>query len=341
MAAEDEHAAPRPRRAPTIYDIAERAGVNPSTVSRALSRPGRINPRTAQKVFDAARELDYVANPAARSLPTGRTGTLGLMVADITNPMFFDIVRGAERETAERGYTLVLAEFRESADTELVTARRLLASVDGLILATSRLHPDVIRELTRIKPVVVVNRRVDDVRSVVPDVARGIHDAVTHLAQLGHTQLVYVSGPDRSWMSRHRWEVVRAAAAAAGVTVSRVPSAAPDRAAGRAVAGDVLATGATGVLAFNDLLAIGLLQELGERGIAVPGAVSIIGFDDVFGADLTTPPLTTIRVPSDGSGSSAAREVFALLDGESAREPESLAATLVVRGSTGPAAQSR
>ena len=331
--------AARARRAPTIYDIAELAGVNPSTVSRALSRPGRINPKTAQKVFDAARELDYVANPAARSLPTGRTGTVALMVADITNPMFFDIVRGAERETAERGYTLVLAEFRESADTELHTARRLLASVDGLVLATSRLHPDTIRDLADVKPVVVLNRRVDAVPSVVPEIAPAIEEAIGHLAGLDHRHLAYLSGPDRSWMSRHRWQLIQEAAARAGVAVTRIPTPAPDREGGRVVAEAVLTSGVTGVLAFNDLLAIGILQAFIESGVAVPEEVSIVGFDDIFGADLTAPPLTTIRVPSDESGAAAARELFTALDGGAYPDRRPLAARFVVRGSTGPAAR--
>lgn len=104
----------RSRSAPTIYDVARLAGVNPSTVSRALSQPGRINVKTEAKIHAAAKELNYRLNPMARALPTGKTNTLGLLIADITNPVIFGIVRGAERAAARHGYTLVVTESQES-----------------------------------------------------------------------------------------------------------------------------------------------------------------------------------------------------------------------------------
>jgi LacI family transcriptional regulator, repressor for deo operon, udp, cdd, tsx, nupC, and nupG len=139
----------------TIYDIAKVAGVNPSTVSRALSKPGRVSAKTQKLIEDAAAELNYQVNPFARALPTGRTNTFGLIVADITNPTFFDIIRGAETTATLRDYTLVLAESAESAVTELTAARRMMATVDGLILASPRMDDDDIRTLARDKPVVV------------------------------------------------------------------------------------------------------------------------------------------------------------------------------------------
>lgn len=326
----------RIKRAATIYDIAQLAGVNPSTVSRALSRPGRINEKTAQKIHDAAKQLNYVANPAARALPTGRTGTLGLIVADITNPMFFDVVRGAEREAAERNYTLVLAEFKESAEMELLTARRLMPSVDGLILATSRLLPDDVRALGQEKPVVVINRQVDDVDSIVADIDPGLTAAIDHLAELGHRRLAFVSGPSRSWMSRHRWDRTRVLCAERDIETVRVPSTQPDMAAGRATATAVLETGATAVLAYNDLLAIGIMLELRSRGVEMPAQLSLIGFDDIFGSDFTTPALTSIRSPHIASGSYAVQTLFAHLGGTAVPTITDLATTLIMRESTAP-----
>ncbi|BAS16930.1 sucrose operon repressor [Arthrobacter sp. Hiyo8] len=124
------------KSSPTIYDIARLAGVNPSTVSRALSKPGRVSAKTQKIIEDAAEQLNYQVNPFARALPTGRTQTIGLIVADITNPTFFDIIRGAETTGSARDYTLVLAESAESPETELIAARRMLGTVDGLILAS-------------------------------------------------------------------------------------------------------------------------------------------------------------------------------------------------------------
>ena len=144
----------------TIYDIAKLAGVNPSTVSRALSKPGRVSAKTQKIIEDAAAELNYQVNPFARALPTGRTQTIGLIVADITNPTFFDIIRGAETTGSARDYTLVLAESAESPETEVTAARRLLSTVDGLILASPRMDDDHIRDLAADKPVAVINREI-------------------------------------------------------------------------------------------------------------------------------------------------------------------------------------
>ncbi len=144
--------------APTIYDIAKLAEVNPSTVSRALSQPGRINAKTEERIRAAAKELNYRVNPIARALPTGKTQTLGLLVADITNPVVFGIVRGAEHAATEHGFTLVIAESEESEEREAVTAERILPSVDGIILATTRLGDAQIQRIAERKPVVVLNR---------------------------------------------------------------------------------------------------------------------------------------------------------------------------------------
>lgn len=335
---ETEHrSVPQRKPAATIYDIATLAGVNPSTVSRALSTPGRISAKTEEKIHAAAKELNYRVNPAARALLTGRTRTIGLIVADITNPVFFDIVRGAEREAAEHDYTLVLAEFRESAEKEMFTARRLMPSVDGLILATSRLQPDEIRLLGEEKPVVVINREVDDITSIVADVDAGVEQAIDHLAALGHTSIAYVAGPRRSWMSHKRWASIQHFAAGAGMVAVEMSSDQPSMDAGRAVAGEVVASGVTAVLAYNDLLAIGLMQTLIARQMRVPDDISIIGFDNIFGADWTTPALTSVGAPHTEAGVFAARGVFELLDGAPTAERPVLETHLVVRGSTAQA----
>jgi LacI family transcriptional regulator, repressor for deo operon, udp, cdd, tsx, nupC, and nupG len=320
----------------TIYDIAKVAGVNPSTVSRALSKPGRVSAKTQKLIEDAAAELNYHVNPFARALPTGRTNTFGLIVADITNPTFFDIIRGAQSTGTLRDYTLVLAESAESAVTELTAARRMMTTADGLILASPRMDDDDIRALARDKPVVVINREVDGVPCVIPDVRKGIGEAVRSLAANGHKKLAFVAGPARSWMSARRWEGVQAACEWSRLEAVRVESTKPTVDGGRQVARDVLATGATAVLTYNDLLAIGLMQELQAGGMAVPDQISIVGFDDIFGADFTTPPLTTVRSPLGECGAGAATRLLDLLQGEG--EPEGtlrVETELVLRGSSG------
>ncbi|MEZ2391217.1 LacI family DNA-binding transcriptional regulator [bacterium RCC_150] len=320
----------------TIYDIAELAGVNPSTVSRALNKPGRVSAKTQKIIEDAAAQLHYRVNPFARALPTGRTQTIGLIVADITNPTFFGIIRGAEATAAARDYTMVLAESAESAETEVTAARRLMGTVDGLILASPRMDDEQIRELAASKPLAVINREVLDVPCVVPEVNKGISEAVRSFAANGHKRIAYVAGPSRSWMSGRRWEGVLAASDWSKLDCFRIESSKPTLDGGRQVARAVVESRATAVITYNDLLAIGLMQELQAAGIVIPDQVSIVGFDDIFGADFTTPPLTTVRSPLGECGSEATTLLLDTLDGRgSSSSTVRVDTELVVRGSSG------
>lgn len=324
--------------APTIYDIARLAGVNPSTVSRALNKPGRVSAKTERRIHDAARELDYRVNPIARALPTGRTNTIGLIVADITNPMFFDIVRGAEHAASLMDYTLVLVESEESTERERVAADRLLHTVDGIVLATSRLSDKAIVSIAGHKPVVVINREVDGIPGIVADVDKGVAEAVRHLVGLGHRSIVYVAGPEASWMSERRWQSIRQRCEWSKVPATSVGPSTPTIDGGRSAAASVRSSGATAVIAYNDLMAIGLMQELAEAGLTIPNDLSILGFDDIFGSDFTTPPLSTIKSPLREEGELAVRMVLAELDGATLDESANAAqlqTRLIVRGSTG------
>ncbi len=326
------------RPAPTIYDIAALAGVNPSTVSRALSKPGRLSAKTEKRIQDAARTLNYRVNPMARALPTGRTSTLGLMIADITNPMFFEVVRGAERAAALEGYTLILAESQESEAREAAAVDRVAPSVDGLILVTTRLEDEQIRQIAEGKPLVVINRQVDGVDDIVPGLEPGIEQALDHLKGLGHTEVAYLSGPERSWMSVARWNELLQKAGDRGMSIVEIGPGVPTLEGGRDSITRVLDSGVSAVIAYNDLMAIGLLRAAQERGIAVPGRLSIVGFDDIFGSDFTSPPLTTVRTPLGVVGELAVRRILQLVDDDEASDDSpspQLATELVVRGSTG------
>ncbi|HWS50644.1 MAG TPA: LacI family DNA-binding transcriptional regulator [Microbacterium sp.] len=324
----------------TIYDVAKLAGVNPSTVSRALNRPGRVNAVTERRIRAAAESLNYHVNPMARALPTGRTSIIGLVVSDITNPVFFDVIRGAEAAAARAGYTLVLTESEESDQREYESAQRMLRMVDGLLLATPRMSDDQIRALARQKAVAVVNRLVDDVLSVVPDVQHGIAEAVRHLQGLGHRRVAYVPGPALSWMARRRGELLAQRCEWAHIELVKLEPVAPTVIGGRSAAMAARDSAATAVIAYNDLIAIGLMQELVETGIRIPADISVIGFDDIFGADFTAPPLTTIKSPLREEGDHAMAVLLSRVT-EGAAPPVAfdLATNLVVRGSTGAAAR--
>jgi LacI family transcriptional regulator len=320
--------------AATIYDIARHLGVSPSTVSRALNKPGRINAKTEQRVREAAAELNYRINPMARALPTGRTQTLGLILTDITNPVYFPLVRGAERITSAAGYTLVLAESQESGAREAESAQRLLQSIDGLVLVASRLDDEQIRALANLKPLVLVNRVVEGLPAVVPDVVAGIRDALDHLTSLGHASLAFLSGPSASWMSRLRWETLLDQAPRRGMTIVEIGPGVPTLDGGEQGLRRVRASGVTAVVAYNDLMAIGLLRACRQAGIDVPSQLSIIGFDDIFGSDFTTPPITTVRTPLDVVGEEAVHRILAALGDDEAPEPRRIGAQFVRREST-------
>ncbi|MEH3077444.1 MAG: LacI family DNA-binding transcriptional regulator [Quadrisphaera sp.] len=335
----------RPRR-PTITDVAAEAGVAASTVSRAFTHPGRVNQHTRAHVLEVAARLGYAPSPLAQALESGRTSTVALVVPDIANPFFVGFVKGAERALASSQRTLVLADGRESAVAEEAVVQRLHRSVDGFVLVASRLDDDALRRAAALAPVVLVNRVTTGLPGVVADYVGGAEQIVSHLASLGHRRAVVLGGPTGSWSGARRWTGLQVAAGRHGVAVERLGPFSPTFEAGAAAADAVLglrsAAGRdarpTAVVAHNDLLAMGVLARLAERGASVPDELSVVGFDDVFGAALCSPPLTTLAERSERAGALA---VDALLSGGApvgpGQPPQVVPTHLVVRRSTGPA----
>lgn len=318
-----------PRSSPTIYDVAALAGVSPSTVSRALNRPGRITAKTTERIRAAADELGFQFNPAARALLTGRTSTIGLVVADITNPVVFGIIRGAERACARAGYTLVIAESQEEGEREAHTARNLVRGVDGLVLASTRLDDAEVLELAAQRPLVLLNREVQGVEGEVPWVDPGNDALLDHLQQRGHRAIAYLGGPLRSWMNGRRWDSLFALARERGLSIFDIPGGTPSIEGGRDAYERVAASPATAVIAYNDLMAIGLMQAAQAAGARIPHDLAITGYDDIFGSTLTTPPLTTVSAPLERM---AERAVATLLGEPVGDDP--FRTELVVRGSS-------
>lgn len=254
----------------TIYDIAREAGVSPSTVSRVFSRPERVGVETAQRIRDAATALGYRINPLARALPTGRTGTLGLLLSDITNPVYFELVRGAGRIASAEGYTLVLAESQEVPGLEAQAADRLLSLVDGLVLVGTRMKEEDVLRFAERKPVVLVNRTIAALPHVVPDISPGIKAAIAHLAGHNHRSIAFLSGPTTSWMSSWRWDTVMDQALEAGMNVVEIGPGSPTFEGGAEAFKRVRASGVTAVLTFNDVMAIGLLTACEDAGMSLP-----------------------------------------------------------------------
>jgi LacI family repressor for deo operon, udp, cdd, tsx, nupC, and nupG len=339
----DEPRRRRARSAPTIYDVARASGVAPSTVSRTFSRPGRVNAETAERVREAAARLGYRTSPPARALSTGRSSMVALVIPDVTNPVYFDITRGAEDAAAEAGYTLLLADFRESGRLEREAIDRAVPAVEGLVLGGPRISDSALRMAAKQRPTVVLNRAVADIPSVVIDNPRGMRRVAKHLGALGHTTLTYLAGPEASWADGMRWQSLREAALELDLRVRRLGPYPPTVAGGLAAADDLRRNPTTAVVAYNDLMAIGLMHELQRLGVSVPREVSIVGFDNIFGSDFCTPALTTVAAPLRELGAAGVRRLLGQLGGGPIRtgRPEVLPVQLVVRDSTAQRSRKR
>jgi DNA-binding LacI/PurR family transcriptional regulator len=322
-------------RRPTIYDVATAAGVAASTVSRAFARPGRVNADTAQRIFAAAERIGYRTS-ALPGLASTRTRSLALVVTDITNPFYAEIIRGAHEAAGEAGYTILLSHTQEDAQLERDWTERELASVDGVLLASSRMSDSAIRMVAKQKAVVLLNRRIPEVPCVITDNGRGARRAVEHLAELGHTTITYVAGPENSWADGMRWQALREAAYELELKVRRVgPSNAPTVNAGFRHAAELLRDQVTAVIAYNDMLAIGVIKGLTKRGAHVPRDVSVVGFDNVMLAEIVDPALTTVAAPLRAQGVTGVKTLIAVIGGAvPGREPIVLPVKLVVREST-------
>lgn len=327
-------------RPATLADVAALSGVATSTVSRALSNPGRVNVLTRERIERAARELNYVPNSQARALTSGRTRAIAVLVSDVTNPFYFGIIRGTQHQLKAAGYTQLLVDTEESDELEDGTLHKLRRSFDGAILAASRLTDRRLTALAKEIPLVAVNRQTRGVPSVFIDTPSAIEQAVGHLVSLGHRRIAYAAGPATSWPNEGRWRALVRAAEHYGVEAVRLGPFAPRQYAGAAAADAVLHSRVTACIAFNDLLAIGMLPRFRERGIRIPDDLSIVGCDDIFGADFCNPPLTTLTAPIEQAGRTAVAMLLSRLDGGPApmtRQAVTLPTHLTVRDSTGPA----
>lgn len=334
----EEAKEPSAARPVTIYDVAAAAGVSASTVSRTFSRPGRVSARTAWHVHEVAQRLGYHADPTLSPLRRS-TRMIALGVADITNPTYFGVIRGAEAAASERGYALVVVDTQESGAREHQHVTQLLPSLEGLILAGPRVPDRRLRMLAKQVPLVLVNRASTGVPGVVPDNARGIRRAVEHLADLGHFRIAYAAGPDGGWTDGIRWRAMREVAFELGLTVVRIGPNAPTLNGGFAAGEAVQQSRVTAVVAYNDMIAIGLQRSLLDRGLGVPEQISIVGIDNTTSAGLVTPSLTSIGAAMVSLGELAVANVIAVGTGArlTSGRPLTVPMRLVVRDSTGPA----
>lgn len=333
------------RKRVTIADVAELANVHKATVSRALNAATehQVNAATARRVQRAAKQLGYVPNIMARGLRTSLSMTIGVIVPDLTNPIFPPILRGIESYLFPRSYTALTVNTDGSDEFERIAFDSLVERrVDGFILATGQTeHPLLAEAFAREIRVVMVNRGTVSVPYplVTGDDAAGIKAAFDHLYRLGHRRILLLAGPPNFTTTTVRSGAFTAAARAhPDVEHSVMFAGALSIAAGFESMETVIATQAprpTAVIAGSDLLAVGMLRSLRKHGLSCPRDLSIVGFNDIpFAADFS-PPLTTVHASLTDMGAEAAK---LLLEGIAARSQSPVTVTLpvslVVREST-------
>jgi LacI family transcriptional regulator len=311
----------------TILDVAARAGVHAATVSRTINVPEKVAPETRLRVEAAIRDLGFVPNRAARGLITGRTGNVAVIVPDITNPHFASLVRSVERSARQSDLQVLLVDTGEHPDEEVRAAESLSREVDGFIVVSPRRLHRALGALGS-SPAVFVNRPVAEHASILLRTAPAVNDALVHLSDLGHAHLAYLGGPSGSWAAGERRDAVRHSGRTSGIDVLELAVPEPTFDAMAVVVPEVVASGVSAVLAFNDQMALGVVAGLRHLGLSVPEDISVVGFDDVPMAAMVAPPLTTISLPTAEVGAVA---LPMLGEGPATRE---LFGQLVVRHST-------
>jgi LacI family transcriptional regulator len=320
---------------PTIVDVAARSGVSTATVSRVLSGSRAASPEARARVLAAAEALDYRPSAVARALKLRSTRTIGLVVTDIENPFFPQLVSAIEAEAVARGYGLLLCNTADDEAREMAALRLLVEQrVDGIMVASSRAlrrHAGLLGSVG--VPVVLVNSSgVGDLPSIDTASRRGARMAAEHLIGLGHRRLAHLTAPRANAAAGERLAGVRAAVRSAGVELVVVEG--DGRVEGGARAAASVPAEVTGIVCYNDLAAIGAMRAFRSAGRHVPEEVSVVGFDDIEMAAWTDPPLTTIRQPIEAMGRWAVERLVEEDNDGPGRvhlEPE-----LIVRGSTAP-----
>lgn len=333
----------RSGRAPSIADVASRAGVSTTTVSHVISGKRPVNGRTAASVRRVMRQLGYVPNHSARSLRLGMSRTLGLVVPDISNPYFAELAKGAADAGEQRGFNLVLSHtgFDAAREARYLDVLRS-GGIDGMVYAAGA-PPSAgqLEELVRTFHVVVVDEELGSVPvdTVVSDHEGGGRLAGEHLRNLGHRQILTIEGPAGLDSSSRRARGF--ASAFAGVEARLEPVAGDYRPESAVAAVEAALTDGfpwfTAVFAENDLMALAAIETLTDRGYRVPEDVSVLGYDDIALAALVRPALTTVRQPVYRMGWVAADRLVASLLGEGPPDPIKvvLDVELVVRGTSG------
>src|SRR5580658_2473124 len=326
-----------------IQEVARRARVSTATVSRTINNPSLVDPQTAKRVWKAIEELRYYPNTQARSLVSGRSRIIGLIVSDITNPFFPELIKGFEDVAIHNGYEILISSTNyDSARMALCVRRMLERKVEGVAIMTSEMDKHLVDQLAhRNVPMVFldVGPPGEGISNVVVDYAMGVNEAVSHLLSLGHRRIGFICGPLGLKSAQIRRTAFLRSLSQHGIDdADRLLEEADHTVDGGLAAMTRMLESKrapTAVLASNDLTAIGMMRAVRRAGLAVPRDISIVGFDDIRLAEFTEPPLTTVRL----SRQELAEHAFAALLSDLSDQPQprreyTVETHLVIREST-------
>ncbi len=337
------------KRKISIEDIARRAGVSHSTVSRALRDNPLISSQVREEIKQIAREMNYVPNAIAQSLQNQRTNTIGVVVTSIADPFFAEVVEGIEQIAKSAGLNVLLSTSHRDVEQEIAAIDNFhRRRVDGILVADSRISKQHRKQVAQIAvPTVVINSQIEDqpemFYSIAIDDRLGAQLAVEHLVTLGHTAIGYLGVGDRSLSNQQRLEGYRMVLREAGIRQMTNWVAmndqdhvrANDVTTGQKMLPQLVTAGVTGIFCYNDMVAVGALLACHELGISVPQDLSLVGFDGIALGCYVTPPLTTVSQPMLDLGRCAMQILLDLL-AEKTVENRVLSPCLVKRGSSAP-----
>jgi LacI family transcriptional regulator len=327
----------------TIHDVAQDAGVSPTTVSRYLNNRIELPATTSARIDAAIRKLDYRPNLLAKRLSTGKSEAVGLVTPEIREPFFAELASAFEDEADRHGYTVFMSSTRSNRDREIACLERLHdRHVDGLLMMTNTPDDGTLAKLigTR-RNVVLVDEDIPGVNvpRIFVENEQGAHAATRHLIEAGHSRIAYLGGPRGLLTVGERQAGFARAMAEAGLQIRpdylAMGSFAPDMARAATLRFLDLAEPPTAIFASSDYLAIGAVTALRDRAIAIPTQMSLIGFDDMPLGALLTPPLTAIRQPVEALGRQGFQVLLSLLNGEATPMLTRLPVDLIRRQSVG------
>jgi LacI family transcriptional regulator len=330
-----------------IKDVAKLAGVSTATISHVINKTRFVSNETKRRVLDAIEHAGYTPNIHARNLASGQSRTLGLIISDITNPFFPDLVKSIQERALELGYDVIVLNTNYEPKRDAPYVQRLLElRVRGVMILTTEMDLSVIKRLLSQKVSVVfldIGKVGPHTSNIRVNYEKGVHQAVEHLLELGHRQIAFIGGPSRFKSAQLRLQAFLRTMKQHQVAVDTKPVIyegdfkleSGERAVRELLA---LERRPTAIIAANDLMAVGALRELGRAGLHVPKDISVIGCDDIWLARLSHPQLTTIRIPRAQIGAAAVEAVVHTHSGEGSSGREiNISTQLLVRESTGAA----